>query len=208
MGPSSIRPLVNDLIRVGVDKVHMLNDSSFAGSDSYATATVLGTYLRSITFDCIITGTHAIDGDTSHVPAQLGEFLNLGQMSNVIKIEDNIDEQKAMITVDSEKSISSYIMEMPGIISLNKDSKYKLPYIKKENMNADVSGSIVQVTAKHIGIAEEGLGLKGSLTKVNRTFVKEYELRDKLVVTNNNDGIENVYQFLKNHGYIDRQGEK
>lgn len=202
MGPLSIMPMVSDLIRVGVDQVHMISDSCFGGSDSYATSIVLGTYLTDLDYDCIVTGTHAIDGDTSHVPSQVGDMLNLGQMSNVISI-DELNSIQATIKVEDDKSIRTYEMGMPGIISVNKDSKYKMPYIKRANMTMDVSDYIKTVSNKELNIGEERLGINGSLTRVNRTFVKEYELRDKTIVTNDQDGIECVYQFLKNHGYLE-----
>lgn len=205
MGPKSITPMVNDLVRVGVDQVHMISDTCFGGSDSYITSLILGTYLRRLDFNCIVTGTHAIDGDTSHVPSQIGDYLNIGQMSNIIKVKD-IDDSRAIIVVEDELSIRTYNMNMPGIISVNKDSKYKMPYIKKQNMDMDVSKFIKVISNEDLNIPKDKLGVKGSLTKVNRTFVKEYGLRDKTLVTNDQEGIDSVYRFLKNHGYIDRQG--
>lgn len=204
MGPKSIMPLVEDLVRVGVDKVHMISDKRYSGSDSYATSVILGTYIKKQSFDWIITGTHAIDGDTSHVPSQLAEFLGINQMSNVIKIdEDDFDLNSAIITVDDEERILTYEMSKPGIISVNKSSKYKMPYIKYEDLNRDVKEQIIIVTNDYLALEDSEIGLNGSLTKVNRTFIKEYELRDKVVVSNDEEGIEKVYDFLKNHGYLE-----
>jgi len=72
MAPSVVTPHLADLLRIGVDRGTLISDRIFAGSDTYATATILARYLATRDFDAILSGTHAIDGDTSHIPAQLG----------------------------------------------------------------------------------------------------------------------------------------
>lgn len=203
MAPESVMPLVQDLIRVGVDKVTLITDRCFSGSDSYATSKILARYLENESYDCILTGTHAIDGDTSHIPAQLGDLLDLCQMSNVVKIdEDAIDNTRAVFTVDSEQTVSTYEMELPGILSLQKESKYKLPYIKFDDINKDVTAKINKISNDDLNFDPAHVGLKGSLTKVNRTFVKEYEKRDKVIVGTDDQGIDVVYSFLKDKGFV------
>lgn len=68
MGPKSVLPLIEDLVRRGVDHATLISDQLFAGSDSYATSKILAKYISRSKYDFILTGTHAIDGDTSHVP--------------------------------------------------------------------------------------------------------------------------------------------
>jgi len=203
MAPESVMPILSDLVRVGVNRVNLITDKLFSGSDSYATSKILAKYVKTLSYDVILTGTHAIDGDTSHVPAQLGELLALSQMSNVTYIDEHLlDISKAVFTVDLDSEVATYQMQLPGILSLRKESGYKLPYIKYEDMNKDVSESIHVVTNKDLGFEPFEVGLKGSKTKVNKTFVKEYEKRDKLVVTNDNQGINTVYTFLQEKGFI------
>ncbi len=203
MAPESVRPLIYDLVRVGVDRVNLITDKLFSGSDSYATSKVLAKYVQTLSYDIILTGTHAIDGDTSHVPAQLGELLDMSQMSNVIHIDEQLlDTTKAVFTVDFDSEVATYEMQLPGILSLRKESGYKLPYIKYEDMNKDVTDSIHVITNNDLGFEPFEIGLKGSKTKVNKTFVKEYEKRDKVVVTNDDQGINTVYAFLQEKGFI------
>lgn len=203
MAPTSARPILNDLIRVGVDKVTFLSDVLFSGSDSYATSKILGKCLKGMDFDLLLTGTHAIDGDTSHVPSQIGEILGLTQISNVLSIDkDLLSEESVTFSVDDEASLSTYEMVLPGILSLLKTSKYKMPYIKYADINKDVSSQINIITNSELGFNKADIGIKGSLTKVNRTFVKEYEKRNKTIVSNDDEGIEIVYEYLKDKGFI------
>ncbi len=46
MAPESVRPLIYDLVRVGVDRVNLITDKLFSGSDSYATSKVLAKYVQ------------------------------------------------------------------------------------------------------------------------------------------------------------------
>lgn len=203
MAPNTGIPILEDLIRVGVDQVTLISDRCFSGSDSYATSTILAKYLKTASYDCILTGTHAIDGDTSHVPAQLGDLLDLCQMSNVIGIDETLfDESKAVFTVDSDRSVSTYEMKLPGILSLQKESKYKLPYIKYADIDREVKAQIKFITNEDLQFEPKEVGLKGSLTKVNRTFVKEYAKRNQVVVKNDDEGLETVYAFLKEKGFL------
>lgn len=203
MAPQSVLPLVEDLLRLGADKAIFISDPVFSGSDSYATSTVISGYLRTLDFDLILTGTHAIDGDTSHVPSQIAELLNLSQMSNVIHIDEGLlDKTKAVFTVDNEGFADKYEVDLPAILSLRIESKYKLPYIKFQDIKKDVQCKITMISNSNLNFERGTVGLKGSLTKVNRTFVKEYRKRDKVVVSNDEEGIEQVYAFLKEKGFV------
>lgn len=203
MAPQSILSQVEDLIRMGVDQAILISDRLFAGSDSYVTSKVLAKYIEMTSYDLILTGTHAIDGDTSHVPSQIGERLNLFQMSNVLRIDElSIDEMKVIFTVDSENSVDTYEVKLPTILSLEKASKYKLPYIKYEDLNKEVKNNIKMISNNDLNLDLNEIGIKGSLTKVSRTFVKEYKKRDQVVVKNDEEGIEKVYLFLKEKGFV------
>lgn len=203
MAPKSVMPLLRDLVRVGVDQVTLLSDALFSGSDSYATSKILATFIKECDYDFILTGTHAIDGDTSHVPAQIADILTLTQMSNIVYVdESSLNQSNVIFKVENESAVSTYQLNLPAILSLQKESGYKLPYITYEAMSRDVDNQIRCLTNEHFNFSEEEVGIGGSLTKVNRTFIKEYKKRDKIVVQANEDGIDQVYTFMKEKGYI------
>ena len=206
MGPESVIPLAEDLIRVGVDRVSLISDKVFSGSDSYATSIVLSEYIKSVDFNCILTGTHAIDGDTAHVPSQVGELLDLCQMSGVIKIDESqFSNNSAVFTVDADDADYTYSVELPAILSLKKESNYKLPYIKYEDANKDVSSNIKIITNRELGINKSQTGIDGSLTKVNRTFIKEYAKKNAVVLNNDENGIDYVFNYLKENGLLNNE---
>lgn len=203
MAPRSVLAHLEDLCRLPVDRGTLIADSALAGSDTHVTSEVLAAYLRSVDFDCILTGSRSLDGDTSHVPAQLAECLDLDQMSGIVRIDpDQFSKDRAVFEVDEDDRVTTYQAALPAVLSLTRESGYKLPYPKYEDLQRDVSGEIQYVTAGDLGFTPETVGLKGSLTKVVKTYDKTFQKRDKTVVGVDEEGIEYVFSFLKEEGYL------
>lgn len=203
MAPLNTIPYLEDLLRRKIDKATLISDKLFAGSDTYTTSRIIARYLQKIEFDCILTGTHSLDGDTAHVPAQVAEILQINHMSNIIKLDvDSFSKESAVVEVDFEKKICKYQIMLPAVLSIQKESKYKLPFVKYKDLNLDVSDKISIVTNEDLGFSEDEVGLEGSLTKVVRTFVKKIDKKEKVLLSTDDKGIEAVYQFLKAKGFV------
>ncbi len=203
MAPVKIVPHLEDLIRLGVDKGVILSDKAFAGSDTYVTSKVLSRYLMGQHYDCILTGTHAVDGDTAHVPAQLGEWLGLNQMSGITMVDlEKFNKEFAYVNVDNDQTSITYEVSLPAVLSLTRESGYKLPYIRKDEINRDVKSSIYILDSEDLGLKKGQTGLKGSLTRVVEAYTKQYEKRDRTLVKVDNDGVETVFRYIKEKGFI------
>lgn len=203
MAPTTVKPCMQDLIRLGVDRGTIISDRLYAGSDTYVTSTVLSKYLSSLDYDVILTGTHAIDGDTSHIPSQIGACLNLNQMSSIVMIdEEQFNKSSAIFDVETERAVTTYEMTLPAILSLTRESKYKLPYVKRQDMEKDVSKDLKIVTNKDLDFQTEEVGVKGSPTKVVKTYTREFNSKNQIVVKVDDEGIDVVYNFLKEKGFL------
>ena len=203
MAPSSVKPYMEDILRMGADRAVIISDKLYAGSDTYATSMILSGYLSSQEYDMILTGTQAIDGDTSHIPSQIAEYLGISQMSGIVKIDEEKSSMDSIgFDVDSDTELTTYEMALPAIASLTRESKYKLPYIRHSDMQKDVSDRMDIITNGELNFKDEEIGLKGSKTRVVKTYTKEFEKKDKTVVKVDEKGIDFVYEFLKNKGFI------
>ena len=203
MGPKSVIRKFQDLLRRDVDKGVLISDPLYVGSDTYATSRILGAFLKNRKADCIFTGTHSLDGDTSHVPAQIAELLEIPQMNNVITVDmDQLLQGKALLQVNREGDTMQFQMNLPGIVSFEKSREYKMPYIRYEDFQRDVSDKMEILSNEDLQLKEADVGLVGSLTEVSRTFMKEVEHKESITVKNDNEGIEAVYQFLKEKEYL------
>jgi electron transfer flavoprotein beta subunit len=104
--------------------------------------------------------------------------------------------------VDEELSYGKYEIPLPAVISLRKDRKYKLPYIKYAELSRDVKDRIQIIDNAQLGLATEQIGIGGSLTQISSTFVKSMEKKERRIVRNDEEGIDLVYSFLKERGFV------
>jgi electron transfer flavoprotein beta subunit len=203
MGPKTILNKLEELLRIDVDHVTLITDVAFIGSDTYATSRVLAKVLEQSKNDLILTGTHTLDGDTSHVPAQIAQWLSLPHLSNVISINMNsIDLGRLEISVDHDQEIMNFAVSTPAVLSLQKEAPYKLPYVRYEDLNKEVSQRLNILSCSDLGFNKEDVGFDGSKTKVVKSFAKNLIKHDKIEVTNDEAGIQVVYDFLKEKGVL------
>ena len=203
MAPQSTIPLIEDLLRRGVDKATLISDKLYVGSDTYVTSRIIAKYLREEEYDFILTGSHSLDGDTAHIPSQIAEILQISQLSNIVKVyEDSLEKDSVIVLVDCEKTLSKYEMVLPSVLSIGKESKYKLPFVKYKDLELNVRDRISVITNEELKFLHDEVGTYGSLTKVNRTFARKLNKKEKVVVSNDDEGIDAVYKFLKDKGFV------
>ncbi len=203
MAPKSVIPLVEDILRVEVDRGTVISDSLYAGSDTWVTSRILGRYLSSADYDCILTGSQAVDGDTSHVPAQIGELLGLNQISGISSVEeDRFNESSVVVDVEDDRCVTSYELHLPAVLSFTTKSGYRLPYVRYKDLKKNVTHRLSCLSNADLGFEKEEVGLIGSLTKVARAYTKEFQERERLVVGTDSKGIDTVFNFLKEKRFI------
>lgn len=204
MGPPNVKPLVEDLLRLGVDHAVFLCDPAFGGSDTYATSTVLAKALQSIPFDWILSGTHTLDGDTAHVPAQIAQALSLHHLAHLTAVDLSLADQHTFIVdMDDDHTITRIAIDAPAILSFSKEAPFKLPYVSYDDLDLDVSDRISVKTHHDLGLSKTSIGFDGSKTKVINTFVPVRAPKAKIVVQLNDDGIDTVIDTLTAWGYLE-----
>ena len=87
MGPQKAVEAIRTALAMGADKGIHINDPAAEGSDPLATARILAAAVKDIPYDLIIAGHRAVDEDNYQVAAGVAEFLNIPQISMVIKDE-------------------------------------------------------------------------------------------------------------------------
>jgi electron transfer flavoprotein beta subunit len=203
MAPLGILEKFKELLRLQVDYGTLISDKMYVGSDTYVTSKIIGAYLKKTKYDVILSGTHSLDGDTAHVPAQLAECLGLAHMSHIIRFnEDGLVKGMGYITVELEDEIADFRVELPAVLGVSRESKYKLPFVRYDDLESSVSHKMRIVTNEELGFSKDEVGITGSLTKVARTLQPQLITKEQVVVSNDDKGIETVYQFLKNEGYL------
>lgn len=203
MGPHNVIHMMEDLLRLNVDHATLISDLAFVGSDTYATSKVLSEYIKNQKYDVILSGTHTMDGDTSHVPAQVAQWLKLPHLSNIININNqSIHTGSLELSVDFDHQMMTFEIQLPAVLSVQKDIPYKLPFVRYEDLKKDVSNRLNILNYTDLKFSKEEVGFQGSKTKVIKTFVKTLTRKDRVEVKIDDIGIQIVYEFLKEKGFI------
>lgn len=103
MGPHRAADILREGLYRGADEGILLTDRAFAGADTLATSYALASAIKKIgSYDVILCGRQAIDGDTAQVGPQVAQQLGLPQVTYTRRI---ISLNEGMVTV--ERSIEN-----------------------------------------------------------------------------------------------------
>lgn len=169
MGPDQAKAALKECLSVGADKAVLISDRLFGGSDTLATSYILATAIKKLgTFDMILCGKQAIDGDTGQVGPELAEHLGIAQLTFVAKIEVNQD----MVTVHREHEEGYEVIEakLPVVCTVIKSINEPRYANIKSKMAANKAVIEVITAADLPEIDATKIGLKGSPTRVKKTF--------------------------------------
>jgi electron transfer flavoprotein beta subunit len=87
MGPPAAETVLKECLFRGADEAVLLSDRKFAGADTLATSYALACAIRRIgSYDLILCGRQAIDGDTAQVGPQIAEKLDINQVTCATEI--------------------------------------------------------------------------------------------------------------------------
>lgn len=202
MAPRGAMPHLSDLIRRGINQVTLISDPQFAGSDTWVTSMILARFLKNQEFDCIFCGTQTMDGGTGQVPAQLAEVLGLPYMAGISELLSLSTVEGAVVDVEDDTGVSRFSITLPAVLGFHYSSSRKLPYIRYEEINRDVSALITVLGNGDLGFDESEIGLAGSLTQVRRLETDAMEAKDPLLLHVDEEGIDTVYRFLQQKGFL------
>ncbi|ODM28101.1 hypothetical protein A7W90_08495 [Clostridium sp. Bc-iso-3] len=180
MGILSSEAILRETIAMGADKAILLNDRCFGGSDTLATAYILSRAIKKINkFDLIICGRQSIDGDTSQVGPELAEKLNIPHITCVSKIE-KISRDSIVCRRLTEDGYEIIDVSLPALITVTKGiNEPRTPRIKDKLKAKNVPIRILNAEDIHADI--NYCGLKGSPTKVIKTFTPFYQNKCEII---------------------------
>lgn len=173
MGPPQAKDAIFEALAMGADDGILVSDRAFGGADTWATSSTIAGALKNLDYDIIITGRQAIDGDTAQVGPQIAEHLGIPQVSycdglEVLEngnflIKRQFEDRYHMIEVTSpclittlSEEIEPRYMSIGGIFDAG-EKEIKVWGLTDIEENLDISN----------------IGLKGSPTKVKKSFTKQ-----------------------------------
>jgi electron transfer flavoprotein beta subunit len=176
MGPEQAKAVLRDCLAIGADHSYLVSDRAFGGSDTLATSYILsGTikYLEEVNgqFDLIFCGKQAIDGDTAQVGPEIAEHLARPQLTYAVEVK--VDDGRVSVRKETDDGYDVYEITLPAVVSVTKTSfDPRMPSIKSKL--AARKAEISTITSSDLTLDMERVGLKGSPTKVKRTFTPQH----------------------------------
>ena len=195
MGPPQADLALREALAMGADEAVLLTDRAFGGADTWATSTTIAAALKNLKYDLIITGRQAIDGDTAQVGPQIAEHLNLPNISYAenIKIEGDYIVVKRQYE-DRYHTIKAKLPVLITALAELNEPRYMTPggifdafRVKKPAV----------WNLKDITVDLENIGLKGSPTKVKKSFTKGAKSAGKLFNLEPQESAELIVDKLK-----------
>ncbi len=175
MGPPQADVAVREAYAMGADEAILLSDRVFAGSDTWATATILAAAVKKIAdYDIIFCGRQAIDGDTAQVGPEMAEFLGLPQVTYVQQL--TISEDGSSVTVERATEDGHMVIEAPTPVLLTAIKELNEPrYPRMRGIyEAYESGDHIKFwTNADIDVDLTQIGVRNSPTNVKKSFVPD-----------------------------------
>ncbi|MBN1596175.1 electron transfer flavoprotein subunit beta/FixA family protein [candidate division FCPU426 bacterium] len=197
MGPPQAKEIIRKAVGMGVDEGILVSDRLLAGSDTWATAYTLSQVLKKIgDFRMIITGKQAVDGDTAQVGPEIAACLDLPMIAWVRKIE-SISETQIRAERLMEDGFDVLESPLPAIISVVKEINEPRLESLKGKMRAKKYDPQVLTVADLPGFEVSQVGLKGSPTKVFKTFTPQRQYKGEMIAGEPAQAAANLYEKIK-----------
>ncbi|MTI68320.1 MAG: electron transfer flavoprotein subunit beta/FixA family protein [Firmicutes bacterium] len=200
MGPSQAKNALREALAMGADKAILLSDRAFAGSDTWATSTILAGAIKKIkNYDIIFCGRQAIDGDTAQVGPQIAEHLEIPQITYV----ENLDIEKQRVKANRAVEDGYYIInsEMPVLLTAIKELN-KPRYESISGIYESANKEIEIWGVDDIVVDTTQIGLKGSPTRVKKTETAKPKKEGELLKGSTEEAVNELIVKLKQRQVI------
>ncbi|SHJ20577.1 electron transfer flavoprotein beta subunit [Dethiosulfatibacter aminovorans DSM 17477] len=199
MGPPQAEVALKEAIAMGADDAILVSDRAFAGSDTLATSRTLAGAIAKLDYDIVMAGRQAIDGDTAQVGPGIAESLGLPQVTYVENVE--VEGKSLKIRKALEDGYEMLEIQTPCLLTAI-DSLNEPRYMQMKNIFTAYDKEVTMWNASDIDVNPEHLGLKGSPTKVKKTWTKEVKGAGELVELPAKDAAAVALSKLKEKHYI------
>ena len=205
MGPPQAENALRECLAVGGDKAYLVSGREFGGSDTLAPSYILATAVRKLEalegkFDLIFCGKQAIDGDTAQVGPEMAEHLGLPQITYAV--EATAEADRVVVKKEVEEGFEMIAAPYPCVVTVTKPSfDPRFPSIKSKMAAKRATIQVLAFADLEADIDSSRIGLKGSPTKVKKTFTPEVKTSGvKLTAETSEEGAEKLFAVLsENH---------
>ena len=206
MGPEQASVALRECLSIAADRAYLISGRAFGGSDTLATSYILSQAIRAVErqegrFDAIFCGKQAIDGDTAQVGPELAEHLGYPQVTYGLEAEMNGTTLK--VRRETESGYQIVAVQMPCLITFTKPSwEVRYPTIQRK-LDAEKADIVILGEADLPAIDRNVIGLRGSPTRVKKTFVPQRKKECVMIRNDNeNEAVQQLLSLLQESGKL------
>ena len=222
MGPQRAADILREALYRGADEAVLLSDRAFAGADTLATSYALATAIKKIgSYDIVLCGRQAIDGDTAQVGPQVAQQLGIPQVTytrRVVSLQDNhiVVERGIENGVETVKAPLPLLLTVDGAAAeCRPQNVYRMlrfhraatpteqaveGYKFAAQVSADEALTIKEWTLTDVDGDALRCGLSGSPTKVRKVDNIVFQAKESKRYTASDEDIKAlVGELLSNH---------
>lgn len=196
MGPPSVEQQLREALAMGADRAFLISDRKVGGADTLATSYVLSKLLEKTgSYDLILAGNESADGATSHVPAQIAEWMNIGHVCSTQSIQ--MENENFIAAKKFENGTAIFKLQIPCVVAVN----HRINKVRLTNMMAVLKAKKKPLTVLNAAdiedLNEDFIGLKGSPTQNGELHMVESTKNCKMLEGNEEEAAELIAEKIK-----------
>ncbi|HOD32735.1 MAG: Acryloyl-CoA reductase electron transfer subunit gamma [Acidobacteria bacterium ADurb.Bin340] len=195
MGPPQAEAVLREALAMGADEAILVSDRRFGGSDTWATSLTLASALRRLQADLVLCGRQAIDGDTAQVGPQVAEHLGLPLVSYVGSLRPEGDRH-LIVKRMFEDGHHVLRVQMPCLLTILKDMNTPR-YMSAPGIFEAFQRPITTWTLDDLDVDPSQIGLKGSPTRVKKSYTKGTKSAGKVYEVDPREGARIIVENLR-----------
>ena len=194
MAPPHVIKNIYDALAMGADEAYLLTDKKFAGSDTWGTSYILAKAIEKIGgIDLVITGTETGDGGTSQVPSQLGEWLKIPHLWNVIEFKIK-NKNDVYLKTKIENGFMEWTCQLPMAIAVSREMNTPR-YTTIMGVMKAKKKPFQKLTCDDLYLDEKRIGLVNSPTQAGNIYMLDLSRKGKIIKGTK----EELAQFIIDH---------
>ena len=210
MGPPSAMRVLREAAAMGCDRCALLSDRRFSGADTWATSYTLARGVKKIqemipgSFDVIVAGERATDGDTGQVGPALAAWLDLPVLGYVSKIGE-IAGGRIQAERLTEEGYEMLDAPLPCLITVVKEIAVpRLPTLAGKIRSGEMD--IPVFSADDLELNFEYIGLRGSPTRVVKIDTPSVSRGGRMIKVQDEESLnaaaDELMALLKKKGFV------
>jgi electron transfer flavoprotein beta subunit len=197
MGPAAAVSAVKKALQMGAHEGVHLSDDALSGSDAAATSRALAAVVRHVgAVDLVLAGMASTDGETSLVPAQLAERLDLPQVTFASSLEIVDDGGSWLVRArrDGDTYAETIEAQLPAVVSVT-DQINEPRYPNFKGIMAAKKKQVTTLVLADLGLEASDVGQAGAWTSV-RSAAERPPRSQGTVITDEGDAGIRLADFL------------